>query len=90
MKILVKTEGLISTRTTYLISKREDFEVSGEGVLIDVDKANNFFSAKRVNVVLNSEDSHIWKEFNDYTFPSSILNDFLMNSSVEKIDDIQI
>jgi hypothetical protein len=90
MKILVKTEGLISTRTTYLISKRKDFEVSGEGILIEVDKANNFFSAKRVNVVLNSEGSHLWEEFNDYTFPSSIFNDFLMNASVEKLDDIQI
>lgn len=62
----------------FLIPKDNNADCK-DWVDICIDYSSNTFTAKKINSP-NLEDG--WEENNDYTFPSSLLNEFLRSANV--------
>ena len=63
-----------ATFEKYIILKNSDIG-NTEFVEITIDYTLNLFVAKKIKGELNITDE--WQEYNDFTFPSSLLNKFL-------------
>ncbi|MDB5250690.1 MAG: hypothetical protein JWQ40_5084 [Segetibacter sp.] len=82
MKKIWKSTNNTSVNKKFLIPKNQD-ESNQEWVEITIDYNSNVFTARKIkDLSLNEE----WEEYNDYTFPSSLLNEFLNTS--KSIQDI--
>lgn len=60
----------------FLIPKEGDIKIGGSVLHVIIDDTNAKFLAKKL-VVKNNLDEAQWEKFDDYTFPSSLLNKFL-------------
>jgi hypothetical protein len=73
MTKILKAIKSSSTFTKYLIAKNSDVNCE-DWVEVCIDKTKNLFTAEKIKL---KNIGNEWIEFNDYTFPSSLLNEFL-------------
>ena len=74
IKVLISKESNSVTKK-FLIPKQES-EDCKEWVEIRVDYAEKVFVAKKLKLEFVSDE---WIEYKDYTFPSSLFTEFLLN-----------